>query len=76
MEEIENFHPSGLGELYTFLGGVMVKQGSWREDDKILIEMFNNGCTALEISIELNRTKRSNSKKNTIFEKEESYIWM
>ena len=49
MEEIENFHPSGLGELYTFLGGVMVKQGSWREDDKILIEMFNNGCTALEI---------------------------
>ena len=41
----------------------MVKQGSWREDDKILIEMFNNGCTALEISIELNRTKEATQKR-------------
>lgn len=63
MEEIENFHPNGLGELYTFLGGVMVKQGSWREDDKILIEMFKNGCTALEISIKLNRTKEATQKR-------------
>lgn len=41
----------------------MVKQGSWREDDKILIEMFNNGCTALEISIKLNRTKEATQKR-------------
>ena len=57
------FHPNGLGELYTFLGGFMVNKGSWREDDKILIEMFNNGCTALEISIKLNRTKESTQKR-------------
>lgn len=60
---MENFHPNGLGELYTFLGGVMVNQGSWREDDKILIEMFNNGCTASEISIKLNRTKEATQKR-------------
>ena len=63
MEEIGIFHPNGLGELYTFLGGAMVNKGSWREDDKILIEMFNNGCTALEISIKLNRTKEATQKR-------------
>lgn len=41
----------------------MVNKGSWREDDKILIEMFNNGCTALEISIKLNRTKEATQKR-------------
>lgn len=41
----------------------MVNKGSWREDDKILIEMFNNGCTASEISIKLNRTKEATKKR-------------
>lgn len=41
----------------------MVNKGSWREDDKILIEMFNNGYTALEISIKLNRTKEATQKR-------------
>lgn len=41
----------------------MVNKGSWREYDKILIEMFNNGCTALEISIKLNRTKEATQKR-------------
>ncbi|MFQ8632587.1 MAG: hypothetical protein ACLSAJ_14715 [Intestinibacter bartlettii] len=41
----------------------MINKGSWREDDKILIEMFNNGCAALEISIKLNRTKEATQKR-------------
>lgn len=41
----------------------MVNKGSWREDDKILIEMFNNGCKALEISIKLSRTKEATQKR-------------
>ena len=41
----------------------MINKGSWREDDKILIEMFNNGCAALEISIKLNRTKEETQKR-------------
>ena len=41
----------------------MVNKGSWREDDEILISMFNNGCTSLEISIKLNRTKEATQKR-------------
>ena len=41
----------------------MINKGSWKEDDKILIEMFNNGCTALEISIKLRRTKEAVQKR-------------
>lgn len=41
----------------------MINKGSWRNDDKILITMFNNGCTASEISIKLNRTKEATQKR-------------
>lgn len=41
----------------------MFNRGRWKEDDRILIEMFNNGCTALEISIKLNRTKEATQKR-------------
>ena len=41
----------------------MINKGSWKEDDKILIEMFNNGRTALEISIKLRRTKEAVQKR-------------
>ncbi len=42
----------------------MVNKGIWQEsEDKVLIMMFNNGCTALEISIKLNRTKEATKKR-------------
>ena len=42
----------------------MVNKGIWQEsEDKVLIMMFNNGCTALEISIKLNRTKEATQKR-------------
>lgn len=41
----------------------MLNRGRWKDDDRILIEMFNNGCTALEISIKLNRTKEATQKR-------------
>ncbi|CAM2078024.1 MAG: Helix-turn-helix type 11 domain-containing protein [uncultured Clostridium sp.] len=41
----------------------MTNKGSWRTDDEKLISMFNNGCTALDIAIELNRTKEATQKR-------------
>ncbi|WP_302570305.1 hypothetical protein [uncultured Clostridium sp.] len=41
----------------------MVNKGSWKKDDELLIIMFNNGCTALDISIKLNRTKEAVQKR-------------
>lgn len=41
----------------------MFNRGRWKDDDRILIEMFNSGCTALEISKKLNRTKEATQKR-------------
>ncbi|WP_297714516.1 hypothetical protein [Clostridium sp.] len=41
----------------------MVNKGSWKKDDELLTIMFNNGCTALDISIKLNRTKEAVQKR-------------
>ncbi len=71
---IQIFHPSGMGELYSFLGvnNWLVKKSNWTvEDDEKLIELFKLGYTSQQIAKKLNRTKEAVQKRIQMFKKKE-----
>lgn len=71
---IQIFHPSGMGELYSFLGvnNWLVKKSNWTvEDNEKLVELFKLGYKSQQIAKKLNRTKEAVQKRIQMFKKKE-----